>query len=222
MNAITHCSISNRDDIPVICRGTLECIEVLDGSLDDLCVRADKAVEKFARLKRTSTCLPDKNKKMVRIVGKARNKKRKLSDDTATGRLKEKRDTNSKKMMDREKNNIEPNSEERLQEQIGSFKDLIENLSVRKVTLATRAYDILDHAVKCIDEDTRMVERAMKLNDYEVPTFDDLDINGASAVSKKKQLEPVYCTCRNIAHGDMISCDNESVTLSGSTSLALG
>ena len=214
MNVIIHSSVSNRDDIPVICRGTLECIEVLDGSLVDLCVIADKAVQKFVGLKRVLASSLDKCKKVVKVDVKTRCNKRKLSDNVGTQELKDKKGMSSKKNIDKEKYSGEPISEEqRSQVQIGTFKDLIENVSARKVTLATRAYDILDHAVKCIDEDTRMVEHAMKLIGYDVPTFDDIDVNILSAVGKKKELEPVYCTCRNIAHGDMISCDNEKCNI---------
>ena len=58
-----------------------------------------------------------------------------------------------------------------------------------------------------------MIERAMKLNGYDIPISDDSDVNNISIVGKKKELEPVYCTCRNIAHGDMISCDNEKCNI---------
>ena len=210
MNAIVRNSISNRNDIPVICRETLKCIGTLDGSLEALSVLADKTVEQFVNAKRTSMPFL-KNGMAVRVDDKSCGDKRKGSDSVDIERPKEKKGRNGKKNIEKEKDS--KSNEQKLQEQIGTHKDLIENISARKVTLATRAYDFLDHAVKCVDEDIRMIERAMKLNGYDIPISDDSDVNNISIVGKKKELEPVYCTCRNIAHGDMISCDNEKCNI---------
>ena len=39
---------------------------------------------------------------------------------------------------------------------------------------------------------------------------DNGDENGANAIDPN---EPVYCVCRQIAHGDMIACDNEDCAI---------
>jgi hypothetical protein len=98
---------------------------------------------------------------------------------------------------------------------INFLKDMIENVSARKVTLATRAYDLLDHAVKCVDEEIRIIEKNMKLNGYEIPAIDpeETQLGKRSRSGEAVASEPVYCTCRSIAHGDMISCDNEKCNI---------
>lgn len=230
MNSIVHNSICNRDDIPLICRETLECIGTLDSSLDTLCEKTDVIVEKYVGIKRSSTSMSSTKKgKQVKEEAKSNASKRKKagSIDDDIDRSKSKTDNSSssggsgfKKVAylsssrDKDKKDSESKTEEELvSEQIGTFKDMIENISARKITLATRAYDYLDHAVKCVDEDIRMIERAMKLNGHEIPISDEYDSNGMAIIGKKKELEPVYCTCRNIAHGDMISCDNEKCNI---------
>ena len=102
---ITQCHLSpcsvNVQDFPQ--SSLLECIEVLDGSLVDLCVIADKAVQKFVGLKRVLASSLDKCKKVVKVDVKTRCNKRKLSDNVGTQKLKDKKGMSSKKNIDKEK-----------------------------------------------------------------------------------------------------------------------
>jgi len=189
MNTLVHNSITNREDIPIICKETLSSIGMLDNYLSDLSTKIDNLVENFNKPKETSS---SKSKNLP--IG-VRSSKRVASQMDSTN----------------------DDSSDPIKE-INCYKDMIENISARKVTLATRAYDFLDHTVKCVDEEIKVIEKAMKLNGYEIATIEELEEEGmlgkkSRTSESSTSLEPVYCICRNIAHGDMISCDNEKCNI---------
>jgi PHD-finger len=186
MNSMVHNSIVSRDDIPIICKETLESIGNLDLSLTELCTKIDEAVGTLQSDPKTT------------------NKKSNASSSSSSSSSSNKRKATSLPSS---------SASSSLIDDINTYKDMIENVSARKVTLATRAYDFLDHAVKCVDEDIRIIERAMKLNGYEIPVAEDSEDGPLGKKSQNKELEPLYCTCRSIAHGDMISCDNEKCNI---------
>ena len=64
-----------------------------------------------------------------------------------------------------------------------------------------------------------LLKKVMDIETNDMENLDDPDMQQFAILTyeyeeyKKKELEPVYCTCRNIAHGDMISCDNEKCNI---------
>ena len=204
MNTLIHNSVANRDEIPIICKETLNSIGMLDNSLSDLSVKIDSLVEDLVKNKKSLKNKISNNSK-IKPAKSARSSKRVSTNIQPTSSA-----TSSSFLL------VSSNNSDILSE-INCFKDMIENISARKVTLATRAYDFLDHSVKCIDEEIKVIERAMKLNGYNIPPVEDIEDKILGKKFRKSEssssLEPVYCTCRAIAHGDMISCDNEKCNI---------
>ena len=102
------------------------------------------------------------------------------------------------------------------------MRELLEDLTDRKSALAMTAYDYVDRCTRKADEDMELIEGAVRLNSkLEVPHLQDVlsqcDIESTktskggheTAVASIIMNEPVYCVCRQIAHGEMISCDND-------------
>ena len=167
MNAIVRNSISNRNDIPVICRETLKCIGTLDGSLEALSVLADKTVEQFVNAKRTSMPFL-KNGMAVRVDDKSCGDKRKGSDSVDIERPKEKKGRNGKKNIEKEKDS--KSNEQKLQEQIGTHKDLIENITGEKAKqdeeINQKSVDaMIDSAIGSDDDPFKDIPKATGLLD---------------------------------------------------------
>jgi hypothetical protein len=171
-------------------------------SRDDIPVVCRETLRTIEVLDSTMTDLCSRTDKAIKDLDK-QPKSNKMDKSS----LKEK----SKSKVGAAKNSLESDAVD----DINFLKDMIENVSARKVTLATRAYDLLDHAVKCVDEEIRIIEKNMKLNGYDIPAIDPEDtmLGKRSRSGESVMSEPVYCTCRSIAYGDMISCDNEKCNI---------
>lgn len=115
-----------------------------------------------------------------------------------------------------------------------------EMLSERKAQVAVRNYDLLNQNIIMVDLEIKMLEKAMRTNGDSrllqvigpsVPPpqpaaavqqggrrgrrpeqYDD-DQVGPGSDFVVDPNEPVYCTCRQIAFGDMIACDNEECAI---------
>lgn len=92
------------------------------------------------------------------------------------------------------------------------MKIILENLSERKVQLAISAYDVIDQYIGVVEEEIRLLDLAIALNSQ---NSGDPDKSSELSASQFKigpfstSSEPVYCTCHQIAHGEMVQCDNE-------------
>ena len=117
-------------------------------------------------------------------------------------------------------NQIDHDIKQGKSEEIIQMRELLDDLTERKASLAMQAYDYLDKSTRKADEDMELVETAIRAGGYVVPSVNDVlkqfgvgDQNGKKS-SKTTDLlilqpnEPLYCICRQIAHGEMISCDN--------------
>jgi hypothetical protein len=124
-------------------------------------------------------------------------------------------------------------SKRKIQE-IQSMRNISESLCEKKAHLALVNYDLIDENVRQLDEEIKILEKVMTSNGNEklvaaignnytpggsmdtrrrstrLENDDNGDENGANAIDPN---EPVYCVCRQIAHGDMIACDNEDCAI---------
>lgn len=97
---------------------------------------------------------------------------------------------------------------------IKRLRSLIDDLAVRKVTLAMHTYDVLDQATRAVDEDVKHMEKAVELSANDMQPILDV-YNGVKAtdtcggISLVGASEPLYCICHQVAFGEMISCDND-------------
>lgn len=123
--------------------------------------------------------------------------------------------------------------------ELEALHTVTEMLSERKAQVAVRSYDLLNQNIIMVDQEIKMLEKAMRMNGDErllqvigpsVPPpqpaaavqqggrrsrraeYDD-DQYGPAGDFIVDPNEPVYCTCRQIAFGDMIACDNEECAI---------
>jgi len=93
------------------------------------------------------------------------------------------------------------------------LKSILDNVADRKVNLAMKTYDVIDHTIKCVDDELRLLEKAMRLNGHSIPNPPDVGYESAKRRKRNDEIlavEPIYCSCREIAYGDMICCENEA------------
>lgn len=104
-------------------------------------------------------------------------------------------------------------------EEIQMIRKVLEVIAAKKVDLAIKCYDMTDLTVKAIDTELNLLEKAIRKDGLPLPTDitnEEDDQSEAGGIRKKRSLtfeeeesEPVYCLCKQVAHGEMIACDNE-------------
>ena len=114
-------------------------------------------------------------------------------------------------------------------------QQLIHDINDKKAQMVVASYDLLDHNVQMIDEEIKVLEKAMtnsgnaKLIEATKSRFQVSNpLTGSSAITKGMvgsfggideeamkidPNEPLYCKCRQVAFGDMIACDNEDCAI---------
>jgi hypothetical protein len=115
--------------------------------------------------------------------------------------------------------------------ELTAIRTAAELLSERKALVAVRDYDLINQHICMIDQEIRVLERAMRINGDEKvlsvlgPVLQRSNANagrrrGRNEIEEVPVVaaaqnfvidpnEPVYCLCRQIAYGEMIACDNE-------------
>ena len=129
----------------------------------------------------------------------------------------------------------------RKKDELENVKELVQQISEMKVQIAVANYDLLDRSVRMIDDEIRIIEKAMERsgderlqkaiasqystaeghtqsnggqNGGKVDMWGiDFDEFGDNDMANVDPSEPVYCFCRQIAFGDMIACDNEECSI---------
>jgi len=106
------------------------------------------------------------------------------------------------------------------------MRQVLEDLSEKKNQIALRNYDLIDQHVQLVDKEFKVLETAIKLHGTAiapVEPFEQAPTTGRKRgrVAANKMIdeapppasvdpnEPVYCTCRRVAFGNMVACDNE-------------
>ncbi len=137
------------------------------------------------------------------------------------------------KLLDRKTKELAANKNATIEEinETELMRKALDTLSVGKVQLAVKNYDLIDHNIKIVDNEIALLENALIANG-ELNYGDDVGGGmsaatvGGSGLNKKRKHEkasasgapiepvidpnePVYCFCKRIAFGDMIACDNE-------------
>lgn len=115
-----------------------------------------------------------------------------------------------------------------VKEEIILLRKIVESLSERKSQLAVKNYDLIDQNMKVLDQGLVVIQKALTLNENFLPVPLAVDAqNDKPHVGRKRKFaiesepiaesyatidpnEPLYCTCRRFAFGDMIACDNEN------------
>ena len=114
-------------------------------------------------------------------------------------------------------------------------RELVHDVNDKKAQMVVASYDLLDHNVRMIDEEIKVLEKAMtnsgnvKLREAATSRFQVSNPIAASGVIVKGTVgsfggideeamkvdpnEPLYCKCRQVAFGDMIACDNEDCAI---------
>ena len=65
---------------------------------------------------------------------------------------------------------------------VSTLKCIVEELAERKTMLVVKAYDMIDHQIKCVDEEIKLIEKAMMLNGHSIPSSTELDVIKSSEV----------------------------------------
>lgn len=130
-------------------------------------------------------------------------------------------------------------SADREQFKLNQLLNTIDELSEKKVQLAVSNYDLINQHVKLLDMDIELLEISIvkqtgNINLILEQTTSSNNLSGVKVSKRKRsssigaigasageieslreveQNEPVYCSCRRIAFGDMIACDNESCAI---------
>jgi len=135
--------------------------------------------------------------------------------DKSLGKLKGKKTLSKKRLRD-----------------VQTMRQAVEIMSEKKAQVAVRSYDLIDHNIRMVDAEIRLLEKVMMINgDPRLETLLSSGVSAAKAMSqsttskKKRRVEedtdvlevdpnePVYCLCRQIAFGEMIACDNEECSI---------
>eukprot|EP00605_Chrysophyceae_sp_TOSAG23-4_P000390 GSChrysophyteH1.ASY1.ANO1.446.1 assembled CDS len=115
---------------------------------------------------------------------------------------------------------------------VEAMRNLSESLCDKKAHLAVVSYDLIDHNIRHLDTEIKILEKAMQ-NNGDSRLLAEIGKRYASSgvESRRKSArlesetvgeeepdaidpnEPVYCICRQIAHGEMIACDNEDCAI---------
>ncbi len=107
-------------------------------------------------------------------------------------------------------------------EEIALLKRAIEVITIRKMQLAIKNYDFLDQNVRMVDNEMTLLEKDLRLQQSDMDSSSGGVSNIIGTEKKRKHSnsvvpvmqidpnEPVYCTCKRIAFGDMIACDNDA------------
>jgi hypothetical protein len=212
-------AMASKAGVTDVVSDALQCIEMLDHTVQRLSHTLDNEVAKRIRLG-LGTEGDGGGKSKGKGKGKSSKKPNKGKDkDKGKG----------KRKMNEDEEEEEEEEEVASMEELRSMRDLLEDLTDRKSSLATRAYDVIDHCTKIIDDDVKQVEQVMTQSGFEIPPLNDAfalgfcssggaDGSGGAAgqgkggVGKGKAIaanEPIYCVCRQVAFGEMVSCDNE-------------
>lgn len=97
-----------------------------------------------------------------------------------------------------------------ISKEIEDIKLRVEDLSDRKIQIATNAYDLIDQHMRVVEEELKLVDAAVAatggtINKDKVISLYNTTKNGNNEAS----TEPLYCICREVSYGNMIECDNE-------------
>lgn len=120
--------------------------------------------------------------------------------------------------------------DESVENETNAVRQAVEVMSQKKIQLIMKSYDFIDQNIKGIDNEILLLEKALKETGHDVSSVQMLsnaNLLGDTIRLKKRKHgnnkpretdqhslaadinEPVYCTCKRIAFGDMIACDNE-------------
>lgn len=120
---------------------------------------------------------------------------------------------------------------------ISKIREVLDIISLRKIQMTVKNYDLIDSNIKYLDKEIDIVGKLLDANVNDISNTDDNknnqnNVNFDKNKSKKRKHgavisnssevlvlsnkieaidpnEPVYCTCKQIAFGDMIACDND-------------
>lgn len=105
--------------------------------------------------------------------------------------------------------------------QVEALLRVLEAIASQKLGLAIKNYDYIDHSIKAVDMEMALIEKALRDKGVEIPILAPMVTEAVDRKKRKKaddssatslsacSAEPVYCTCKRVAFGDMIACDNE-------------
>lgn len=113
----------------------------------------------------------------------------------------------------------------KLIEEVKNLAKVLEELTDRKAQLGLKNYDLIDHNMKIVDLELNIVQSVINSNkkvSTEVGTesenvasnYEMKDVHKKRKVDPNEDFlidpnEPVYCICKKVAFGEMISCDDE-------------
>jgi len=78
--------------------------------------------------------------------------------------------------------------------------------------LAVQNYDLIDNQIRRLDHALKRLESEVVQGNQEGATVEALPISADDAKANDVPIdphEPVYCICRQVAHGGMVACDNQ-------------
>ena len=114
-----------------------------------------------------------------------------------------------------------------------AMSNVAEMLSERKAQVAVHSYDLINQNINMVDHELKVLEKAMRMNGDERlllalgPDIMPQQVLGPGRRGRRPEHdeepvdqfvnvdpnEPVYCTCRHIAYGDMVACDNDECAI---------
>ena len=163
---------------------------------------------------------------VVQAVGNAS----KLNDISAEAlRIVEKIDLLAQKLsnkVDKEVKEMCAQGDTTKAKRVTAMRHVLEDLSEKKNQISLRNYDLIDQHVQLVDKEFKVLETAIKLHGSAILPAEPLEPVPTTGrkrgrVAANKQMdeapppssvdpnEPVYCTCRRVAFGSMVACDNE-------------
>ncbi len=87
-------------------------------------------------------------------------------------------------------------------------RKLAEIIIERKNRLAIGSYDLLDKHIRLIDDELNALDEAIGESDVGASLSSEAQLEPVPFVTTTAN-EPLYCSCRRTAFGQMIACDNE-------------
>ena len=108
--------------------------------------------------------------------------------------------------------------------QLNLLRNAVETITSSKVQIAVKNYDLIDQHIKNVDHEIVLLEKALLESGEMVPVEADSSSGGDRGNRKRKYEkkaatklqnadidpnEPLYCSCKRVAFGDMIACDND-------------
>ncbi|RYH00672.1 hypothetical protein EON65_48905 [archaeon] len=143
--------------------------------------------------------------------------------DESTERLSQILDSKCKELYDK---GDDATAEEK--EEVETLLKVLDMLSNNKASLAVQCYDYIDTQIKSVDTEMSLIEKALRREGIEAASLEHSEANGdrrakrkctdsqgeafttqANTTTGQATAEPVYCSCKRIAFGEMIACDNE-------------